>query len=105
RYDLIVSNPPYVASAELERMPAEFSQEPRLGLFAGDDGLDIVRRLLRSAERHLSPDGVLIVEVGASKPALVSAYPQAPFLWLEFERGGEGVFLLTATQLRESRLL
>lgn len=105
RYDLIVSNPPYVASAELERMPAEFSQEPRLGLFAGDDGLDIAHRLLRSAERHLSPDGVLIVEVGASKPALVSAYPQAPFLWLEFERGGEGVFMLTATQLRESRLL
>ncbi len=103
RYDLIVSNPPYVDAAELARMPPEYAHEPRLGLYGGQDGLDVAHRILRSAGEHLSPDGVLIVEVGASKPALVSAYPRLPFLWLEFERGGEGVFLLTARELREAR--
>ena len=103
RYDLIVSNPPYVDAVELERMPPEYRHEPQLGLYAGRDGLDIVHRILRGAHEHLNEDGVLIVEAGASKAALVSAYPRLPFLWLEFERGGEGVFLLTAGQLEEAR--
>ncbi len=103
RYDLIIGNPPYVDAVELERMPPEYRHEPYLGLSAGEDGLDVVNRVLHSAEEHLTEDGVLIVEVWASRSALVSAYARVPFLWLEFERGGEGVFLLTAQQLREAR--
>ncbi|MCB1875886.1 MAG: 50S ribosomal protein L3 N(5)-glutamine methyltransferase [Chromatiales bacterium] len=103
RYDLIVSNPPYVDTQEMNDRPAEFRAEPALALEAGEDGLDIVRRLLAQAETHLSEDGLLIVEVGASQDALEDAFPEIPFLWLEFERGGEGVFLLSATQLREHR--
>ncbi len=103
RYDLIVCNPPYVDAEELARMPVEYRHEPLLGLSAGKDGLDVVRRILHGAVDYLMPDGVLIVEVGASRPALVSAYARVPFLWLELQRGGEAVFLLTAEQLREAR--
>jgi ribosomal protein L3 glutamine methyltransferase len=103
QYDLIISNPPYVGAEELAAMPPEYRHEPAVGLSAGDDGLDVVRRILHGAPVHLAPDGALIVEVGASKPALVSAYARVPFLWLEFERGGEGVFLLTAAQLAAAR--
>ena len=103
RYDLIVSNPPYVSQRELERLPEEFSHEPELGLEAGEDGLDVVRRILRYAEGRLRPDGILVVEVGSSAEALMASYPDVPFLWLDFERGGEGVFLLTAAQLGEHR--
>ncbi len=99
RYDLIVSNPPYVDAAELDRMPAEFRHEPRLGLAAGEDGLEVVRRILRAAPDHLNEGGLLVVEVGAGRPALEAAYPQVQFLWPDFERGGEGVFILTAEQL------
>lgn len=99
RYDLIVANPPYVDSRDLANMPAEFRHEPDLALGAGSDGLDIVRRILRDARAHLHDDGVLIVEVGNSDRHLEDAYPDVPFLWLEFERGGQGVFALTAREL------
>ena len=100
-YNLVISNPPYVDAQALANMPDEFHHEPLLGLAAGDDGLDIVRRILREASDFLSDDGVLIIEVGASQMALTEAYPLVPFLWLEFVNGGEGVFLLTAEQLKE----
>ena len=103
RYDLIVSNPPYVSHAEMDELPAEYLREPELGLRAGADGLDIVRRILAEAENHLQPDGLLVVEVGDSEQALADAYPAVPFLWLEFEHGGGGVFVLTAAQLIEHR--
>ncbi|PMR73878.1 50S ribosomal protein L3 N(5)-glutamine methyltransferase [Billgrantia endophytica] len=99
RYDLIVSNPPYVDARDLATMPAEFRHEPALALGAGSDGLDIVRRILRGARAHLADDGVLIVEVGNSDRHLEAAFPEVPFLWLDFERGGQGVFALAAAEL------
>lgn len=103
RYDLIVSNPPYVSHAEMDELPAEYLREPELGLRAGSDGLDIVRRILAQAEAHLEPHGVLVVEVGDSEVALAEAYPEVPFVWLEFEFGGGGVFVLAAEQLKQHR--
>lgn len=103
RYDVIVSNPPYVGDQELSELPDEYRREPQLGLRGGREGLDIVRRILAGAEGRLQPHGILIVEVGNSEDALVDVFPRAPFTWLEFERGGGGVFLLTAQQLAEHR--
>jgi len=101
RYRLIVSNPPYVSTAEMETLPAEYRHEPELGLEAGDDGMDVVIRILAGAPDYLTPDGILVVEVGASADLLVARYPDVPFLWLDFEHGGDGVFLLEADQLTE----
>lgn len=99
RYDLIISNPPYVDAADLNAMPAEFDHEPALALGSGDDGLDFTRRLLAEAHRHLTPEGVLIVEVGNSWNTLEAEFAALPFTWIEFEQGGHGVFMLNAADL------
>ncbi|MDG6774144.1 50S ribosomal protein L3 N(5)-glutamine methyltransferase [Thiomicrorhabdus sp. ZW0627] len=99
KYDLILSNPPYVDQIEMDHLPEEFQQEPSLGLAAGQDGLDIVRRILAEASEHLTEDGVLIVEVGVSQYYLEQAYPELPFYWFEFEHGGEGIFAIHKSEL------
>ena len=99
RYDLIVSNPPYVTEDEFAAMPAEYGHEPKLGLTAGDDGLDIALRILAEAADHLTENGVLIVEVGESERALVELLPAVPFNWIEFNVGAMGVFVLDRADL------
>lgn len=105
RFDLIVSNPPYVDAEDFADMPAEYHHEPELGLACGDDGLDLVRRMLAEAADHLSDKGLLIVEVGNSQVHVEALYPEVDFTWLEFEQGGHGVFLLAAAQCREHQQL
>lgn len=100
-YDIIVSNPPYVAENEVRALPAEYGHEPNVGLAAGPSGLDIIDRILAQAAAMLNPAGALFVEVGESRDRLERKYPDWPFTWLEFSRGGEGVFLLYREQLCE----
>ena len=99
RYRVIISNPPYVPEREVAQLPAEYRAEPAVGLAGGPTGFAIVERLLAGAARRLVPGGVLIVEVGAGQEAFSAAHPELPLIWLTFERGGDGVFVLTAEQL------
>ena len=99
RYDLIVSNPPYVDRRGVERLPPEYRHEPRLALAAGADGLDVVRRILAEASRHLTPNGALLCEVGRGRGALEAAFPRLPFLWVDTEQSAGEVFLLARAAL------
>lgn len=101
QYDLILSNPPYVDSADLAAMPREYRHEPELALGSGPDGLALTRRILAQAQQYLRVTGLLVVEVGNSWMALEEAYPGVPFTWLEFEQGGHGVFALSAKELQD----
>jgi len=98
-YDLIISNPPYVPTASFAALEAEYRHEPAAGLVAGKDGLDCVRKLLGAARDHLGAGGLLVVEVGEARDAVRKAWPDSPFAWLEFERGGDGVFAIQREQL------
>ena len=101
QYDLIVTNPPYVDEEDMSDLPQEYRHEPVLGLASGTDGLKLTRRILARAPDYLTDDGVLICEVGNSMVHLMEQYPEIPFTWLEFENGGDGVFMLTKQQLVE----
>lgn len=103
RYDLIIANPPYVSLQEYDELPAEFTCEPSLGLISTDAGLQIPLKILRDSVDYLSDDGLLVLEVGYSHPQLSERLKQVPLLWLEFDRGGEGVLALTASQLQQYR--
>lgn len=94
QWDLILSNPPYVDRTDMASLPPEYRHEPALGLAGGDDGLDLVARMLAALPERLTAGGLFVCEVGASAPALVRRYPRTPFIWPELTEGGEGVFLL-----------
>jgi len=98
---LIVSNPPYVDAEDFESRPPEYRAEPDIALASGNDGLDFTRRLLREAPEYLEEGGSMIVELGNSGRHLEAAFPEVPFLWLEFEYGGHGVFVLSREELQQ----
>lgn len=99
RYDVIITNPPYVARDELDELPAEYGFEPSIALASGEQGLDAISAILAGGAAHLEPQGILVAEVGNSHDALEQALPEVPFLWLTTSTGDESVFLLTAEQL------
>ncbi|MFZ2266917.1 MAG: 50S ribosomal protein L3 N(5)-glutamine methyltransferase [Azonexus sp.] len=99
RYDLIISNPPYVNAESVDTLPPEYLHEPELALGSGEDGLDFTRIILAEAKKHLTADGILVVEIGHNREALEAAYPELPFIWLDTEAGDEYVFLLRAEDL------
>ncbi len=100
KYDVIISNPPYVDAPSVTALPAEYLHEPALALGSGDDGLDATRAILQHAAAHLQPRGILIVEIGHNKNALEAAYPELPFTWLEVSAGDEFVFMLRREDLK-----
>jgi|TARA_R110000851_G_scaffold307407_1_gene465892 ribosomal protein L3 glutamine methyltransferase len=104
-YDLIVSNPPYVDAEDIGDMPQEYHHEPAIGLASGNDGLDLTKRILANAADYLTETGLLVVEVGNSMVHLIEQYPDMPFTWVDFEFGGDGVFVLTRDQLVENETL
>ena len=99
RYDLIITNPPYVAAGEVEAFPPEYAHEPQMAHLGGDDGLDLVRRILADAAAHLTPDGGLICEIGTGRDFLEAEFPDLPFVWLDTETSEGEVFWLGATDL------
>lgn len=101
KYDLILSNPPYVDAEDMAMLPQEFLHEPELALASGTNGLNATTAILQNASRYLNSNGVLIIEVGNSEQAVVEQFPDVPFTWLEFQNGGGGVFMLTAEQLNK----
>ncbi len=101
QYDVIVSNPPYVAIQEWKELPAEYHREPEMGFTGGVSGLDLVLRILIDAKNYLTDRGILIIEVGSSAETLQQLFPEISFYWLEFDKGGDGVFLLTAEQVQQ----
>ena len=103
RYDLILSNPPYVDARGMAKLPPEYRHEPRMALAAGDDGLNLVRRILAEAPRHLTKDGALICEIGRGRANLEAAFPRLPFLWLDTEQSEGEVFWLSAKDLTPDR--
>lgn len=105
RYDLIISNPPYVDAAAVAALPPEYRAEPALALGSGDDGLDATRAILASASDHLKPGGLLVVEIGHNRDALEAAYPTLPFTWLDTEGGDQFVFMLGREDLPDRAAL
>lgn len=105
KYDLIVTNPPYVDQEDVDSLPQEYLHEPEMGLGSGPDGLDITRVILAQAAEHLNDDGLLVCEVGNSQIHLEAVYPEVDFQWLSFERGGHGVFCIRKEQLEQFQAL
>jgi len=103
QYDLIVSNPPYVDAEDMADLPDEFRHEPELALAAGQDGLDLVRKMLAQAADYLTEDGLIVIEVGNSEWAMKQNFDTIDFHWLKFQKGGSGIFALTAAQCRQFR--
>ena len=100
KYDLIISNPPYVDAPSMATLPREYQNEPQIALGSGAAGLDHTHTILREAAKYLNDEGILVVEIGHNREALIDAYPDLPFTWLEVESGNEFVFLLTKQQLQ-----
>jgi ribosomal protein L3 glutamine methyltransferase len=99
KYDLIISNPPYVDAPSMAKLPTEYRNEPQIALGSGDAGLDHTHTILREAAKHLNDEGILVVEIGHNRDALEAAYPDLAFTWLQVESGDQFVFLLTKEQL------
>jgi ribosomal protein L3 glutamine methyltransferase len=99
RYDLIIANPPYVTAESMRALPPEYRAEPAMALAAGEDGLDVVRRIVAHAREHLNPDGLLLVEVGPNREAVERTWPRLPFTWVATDAGEDAVFLLSAQDL------
>lgn len=101
RYDLILSNPPYVTAAAMDALPAEYRHEPALALAAGHDGLDVVRRILAEAANHLNPGGFIVIEIGHNRDLVEAAFPDLSAVWLDTTSSSEKVFLVNYDSLRE----